>query len=141
MRSFSELADLCEILKGPSLDCNEAIYEALGALRPVYPNQYWTSPNGTNKHYDALVPRYTHDTHAALLLLPEGWQWQISNRAPSPQGGRAYINNKELQGAGPSHLTANPKYRGEETTAATPTLALCTVCLRVMAALSLQERT
>lgn len=78
-------------------------------------------------------PHYTRDIRAAMRLIPAGWIWQISNRAPAPHAGRAYINNGELQLAGISALRRNPAYRGAEATAATPELALCIVCLTILA--------
>ncbi len=77
MANLLKLAERCERLQGPSLDCNHDIYEALGAIRPVYPGMYWTSPGATTKHYDALVPHYTHEMDAAMLLRPAGWSWQL----------------------------------------------------------------
>jgi hypothetical protein len=80
-------------------------------------------------------PTYTFEIDRALLLVPGGWQWQVSNRAPKPRQGRAYINNKELLFAGIGGQKPNPKYRGDETTAATPALALCAAALRVRSGL------
>lgn len=80
-------------------------------------------------------PTYTFEIDHALLLVPTGWEWQVSNRAPKPHAGRAYINNKELHFAGMGGQTPNPKYRGDETTAATPALAMCAVALRVRSAM------
>lgn len=66
----------------------------------------------------------------ALALVPDGWQWNISNRAPSPHGGRAYINNRELHFVGLGANRPNPAYRGYEDTARTPAIALCIVLVR-----------
>jgi hypothetical protein len=81
---------------------------------------------GTRYH----SPSYTFEIDKALLLVPHGWEWQVSNRAPEPRRGRAYIHNKELHFVGMSGRTPNPKYRGDEVTAATPALALCAAALR-----------
>lgn len=78
---------------------------------------YWTAP------------KYSESIDAALTLVPEGWQWQISNRAPDPHTGRAYLNNKQLINIG-GGLTPNPRYAGAEATAATPAIALCIAALR-----------
>lgn len=77
--------------------------------------------------------RYTELLDRALMLVPEGWQWQVSNRAPAPKTGRAYIHTDELIHIGMGGMTPNPKYRGAETTAATPALALCITALKARA--------
>lgn len=74
-------------------------------------------------------PQFSTSLDAALTLVPEGWTWNVSDRAPKPHAGRAYINNRELQIAGIGGLARNPKYRGEEATAFSPALALCIACL------------
>lgn len=74
------------------------------------------------------IPRYTASLDAALTLLPEGWQWQLSNRAPQPHRGRAYVNNGELQFTG-GNMGRNPGYRGHEFTAHTAPIAACLACL------------
>lgn len=84
--------------------------------------------HGTDIHRDP--PRFTASLDDAITLLPEGWQWQVSNRAPKPHAGRAYIHNRELHFIGIGAQTPNPAYRGYETTAATPALALCAAVLR-----------
>jgi hypothetical protein len=91
---------------------------------------------GTRYH----SPSYTFEIDKAILLVPEGWQWQVSNRAPKPHAGRAFINNKELHFDGMSGQRPNPKYKGDETTAATAALALCVVALRVRSALRQGDR-
>lgn len=74
--------------------------------------------------------RYTASIDAALRLVPEGWEWKVSNRAVEPDAGRAYIHTRELQHIGVSGMTPNPAYKGFENTAATPALALCIAALR-----------
>lgn len=74
-------------------------------------------------------PRYTESIEAALALVPDGWQWQASNRAPKPKAGRAYIYNGEPHSVGVGGMRNNPKYRGHEVTAATPAIAMCIVGL------------
>jgi len=98
---------------------------------------YW-KPVGTKGEVEEggcryHAPMYTFEIDKALELVPAGWEWLVSNRAPKPRAGRAYINNKELHFAGIGGTKANPKYAGDETTAATPALALCAVALRVRA--------
>ena len=78
-------------------------------------------------------PIYTFEIDKALLLVPEGWEWLVSNRAPKPLAGRAYLNNRQLHFAGLGGMRPNPKYKGDEVTAATPALALCAAALRVRA--------
>ena len=69
---------------------------------------------------------------AALTLVPEGWEYNISNRAIRPHAGRAYIHNRKLINVG-GGMTPNPEYRGSETTAHTPILALCIAALKARA--------
>ena len=75
--------------------------------------------------YDAL--RGSLD--AAVALVPEGWIWLSSNRAPKPHAGRAYISNGEMISIS-GGMTPNPRYRGQEVTAPTPALALVIAALR-----------
>lgn len=76
-------------------------------------------------------PPRTRSIEKALELRPEGWRWQVSDRAPAPHKGRAFINNGEpvLAGMGGGR---NPAYRYKECTAATPAIAVCIVCLRAL---------
>lgn len=75
------------------------------------------------------APTYSFSLDAAVKLIPDGWEWQASNRAPKPKAGRAYIHNKQLINVGVGGVTPNPKYRGHEVTAATPAIAMCIVGL------------
>ena len=68
------------------------------------------------------APHFSTSIDAALTLVPEGWQWQTSNRAPLPYAGRGYIHNGEL------HMSV--KYRGLEAVAFTSALALCIAALK-----------
>ncbi len=91
----------------------------------------WTTVPGQEPWRQAgRTPRkYTASLDAALTLVPDGWQWQASNRAPKPKAGRAYIHNKHPISTGVGGLCPNPKYEGHEVTAATAPLALCIVSL------------
>lgn len=80
---------------------------------------------------DNEVPRYTSSLDAALTLVPDGWEWLSSNRSPEPHAGRAYIHNREMQFLG-GGMARNPRYRGVETTAPTPAIAMCLVGLAVL---------
>jgi len=82
-----------------------------------------------DEHHGEDLPHYTASIDAALTLVPEGWQWQISTRAPEPHAGRAYVHNGELQMTG-AGMARNPAYRAAETTAPTPAIALCIAALR-----------
>lgn len=73
-------------------------------------------------------PEFTKSIEAALTLVPDGWEWQASNRAPSPLAGRAYLNNRKLINIG-GGLTPNPEYKGAEQVAATPAIAMCLAAL------------
>jgi hypothetical protein len=65
---------------------------------------------------------FTRSVDAALTLLPvpKQWTWQVSNRAPAPHKGRAFLHNLELR-------------KVIEDTAATPELALCIAALKARA--------
>lgn len=102
---------------------------------------YRETPEGwqTNLHGTALnpvwsdslasAPHYTTSLDAALTLVPEGWGWQVSDRAPNPHAGRAYLHNRELHFVGVFDRP-NPRFECSEETAATPALALCIAALK-----------
>lgn len=117
---MSYLIKQLEKATGPDEDLDEAI---ACLIAPPHPKH--GKPIGMIN-----ASRYTASIDAALTLVPEGWQWQISNRAPEPHIGRAYLNNRELINTGRGGLTPNPKYRGAEVTAATPVIALCIAALK-----------
>lgn len=131
MSILLELAGRCENLKGPSLDLNEAIYEALGAKRPIYPDMYWTSPDGATKHYDALVPRYTHLIDAAMILIPEGYWTTLDHFCMSDIPGktkwRTFLNR---------HFEIGDRDYLQKSLAValTPALAVCAAALRARGA-------
>lgn len=75
------------------------------------------------------VPYFTESIDAALMLVRDGWVWQVSNRAPKPHAGRAYIHNGELHFVGVG-TQRNPDRQTEECTAATPAIALCIAALK-----------
>lgn len=119
-------ADIWEIFHGNDM------YWSLHQIGSRICLRYYPGPPGP-EYYP--LPKYTTSLEAALTLVPKDWQWMVENRAPPPQKGRAYINNGELhfQGialGGPGGPAPNKKYRGFETTAVTPALALCIVCLQ-----------
>lgn len=72
---------------------------------------------------------YTTSIDAALTLVPEGWRWWISDRAPAPHKGRAYLNNGEMPFTGMA-ARPNPNFKAAEVTAPTPSLALCIASLK-----------
>lgn len=82
---------------------------------------------------------YTVSVDMALTLVPDGWTWQVSNRAPKPNSGRAYIHNSELIFSGVG-TRLNPKHESSEVVARTPALALCAAALRARAALSRKDQ-
>lgn len=77
--------------------------------------------------------RFSRAIDAALTLVPAGWTWRVSNRAPQPFAGRAYIHNGELIYSGYG-MSKNAKHRSEEVVAPTAPLALCAASLRALAA-------
>lgn len=103
---------------------------------PSLEGMYWVlgrkdSESGPHEErWSKNPPRYTASIDVALTLVPEGWRWQTSNRAPKPQAGRAFIHNDQPISTGLGGLCPNPKYEGHETTAATPAIALCIAALR-----------
>jgi len=90
--------------------------------------------NGVGCGANRSGPLYTTSIDSAKTLVPDGWEWMVSNRAPKSHAGRAYINNRELILGGGGGMNRNPRYRGHECTAATPELAMCIVCLRALQA-------
>ena len=134
--TLAALVERLEKAEGPSRELDGEIATAAHGWKFVCePVQGWLG--GGSWWEDAAgktvrLPPYTASVDSALTLVPEGWEWQVSNRAPKPLAGRAYIHNRELiSGGAVSH---NPKYRGQEATAATPALALCIAALRARAA-------
>jgi hypothetical protein len=84
--------------------------------------------DGNGSHEDTYW-EYTKSIDDALTLVPEGWGWQVSNRAPVPHTGRAFIHNNERPFVGLA-ASPNPLRRTEEHTAATPAIALCIAALK-----------
>jgi hypothetical protein len=102
----------------------------------THPGHYFIkSRSGAQAH---SAPHYTASVDAALTLVPEGWRFDISNRAPTPHAGRAYIHNGELIYAGVGG-TRNPRYQAFENTAASPAIAICIAALRARASQATEE--
>lgn len=77
-------------------------------------------PGGDSFHiYWDEIPRFSSSMDEAIQLVPPHWGWQISDRAPDPHKGRAYLHNRELHFAGMA-AAPNPKLRISEATAYTP---------------------
>lgn len=152
------MQDLIEMLKnatGPDRELDGLIYGAVHGLkrnggtfhldingeRFQFEHPTERHPNGPAALYvhGDRVGLFTEEVGDALKLVPEGWQWQVSNRAPEPHTGRAYINNRKLIHIGVGGMMPNPAYSGFETTAATPALALCITSLEAIAALRDQQ--
>lgn len=133
------LAERCEKATAGSRELGEAILVACGWRKtsvgyfygPLY---HWSSPDGKTSFKDDDFSRHNPATSldAAMRLVPEGWEYEVSNRAPAPLAGRAHLNNRELiyKGIGSRR---NPKRRSSECIASTPTLALCAASLRALA--------
>lgn len=122
--TIASLIERLEKTSEPSIELFEAAYVAcFGAVD-------WGDPNSYRPFSIFLeFMKIGAWTDAALTLVTKGWTWQVSNRAPKPHAGRAYIHNGELINVG-GGMTPNPKYRGAETTAATPAIALVITALR-----------
>jgi hypothetical protein len=123
-----DLIERLEKAAGPDRQLDNAIEEAVDFPKPTNPDDLPGYP-----------PYFTASIDAALTLVPDGWRWQISNRAPKPKEGRAYLWNAEPHFAGIA-TRPNPNYRGEEDTAATPALALCIAALKARAAITAGDR-
>ena len=68
---MQELIERLERLSQPDRALDFDIYIWLGAKPPTNNNPlYWTAPDGINRHYESLVPRYTGSVDAARSLLP-----------------------------------------------------------------------
>lgn len=71
------------------LDCE--IYVLIGGKRPKKDRPlYWTSPDGSTKHYESMIPRFTSSYDAARTLIPSGLFWSVSEgktRPDEPLGG------------------------------------------------------
>lgn len=123
--SLSDLIARLEKATGPHRELDLRIARAHG-WRDC--GAAWARPGETHSSVWA-PPAFTASIEAALTLVPEGWEYHISNRAPAPHTGRAYVHNGEMQFIG-GGMVRNPKYRGYETTASIPALALCIAALR-----------
>ncbi len=123
------MADLIARLEsGPgSRGLSDECLLAVGAKRI---RDRWWWPDGTRYYGDPPDP--SQNVHDAILwMVPEGWQWQTSNRAPAPHMGRGWVHNGELHMSG--------KYQGFENTAATPALALSAAGLKAFASIKAME--
>lgn len=122
---LEQLRDRLRAATGPDRELDESIaILALGWRRSTNPNlgAVLETPSGV---YETGAPRFTDNLHVALALVPDGWEWTVSNRARPPHAGRAYIHNRELIYTGMSGMVRNPKHQSAECTAATPALGLC----------------
>lgn len=131
MTDLSQLIERVEAATGPDRELDVAIILALhpeaGPYNPHCQGDepiFWNAP-----YYKQECPHLTASLDAALTLLPEGWTYQVSNRAPLPNTGRAYLHNGELIYAGIG-FRKNPKFQSAEVVAATPALALCAAILK-----------
>ena len=136
MSSLLDLAERCEKATGPDRQLDLDIINAITSKSGWFwhDDRHETISRNDYGHGAPGNPICSLDPHTsfidyALELVPEGWQWSVSNRARAPHAGRAYIHNNELINIG-GGMTPNPKYRGAEVTAATPALALCAAGLR-----------
>lgn len=125
-----DLIERLEAATGSSRELDREIAEVCGIK--------WSSDEEGQFGGYGLMPRrvwFTQSIDAAIQLVPDGWQWMVSNRAPEPKTGRAYIHNRELIFAGIGGMRPNPKHKAAETTAATPAIALCIAALHARTAL------
>ncbi len=123
----ADLLSRLEALTGPDREVDGAIYCAVGHRMIA---ECW--PHWTAAQRDLATPHYTASLDAALTLVPAGWQWQVSNRAPPPHAGRAFLDNKAHPFVGIG-AARNPELIRIENTAATPVIALCIAALRARA--------
>ena len=111
------LAERVEKLEGPDAKVNADILRALG----------WTehgfvafTPSG---HKAMVIPDYLGSIDAAMLLVPEGWEWQADTLTMGAERDKhAWFR------------LHRPDYGEQfEAEAATPALALCAAALRAIA--------
>jgi hypothetical protein len=130
------LVDLLRMAEGPDRELDLAIMRAISGHKWRWHRSFPAQTVITWDEYGEYAAGnpvvsleiFTESLADAVTLVPEGWEWLVSNRAPSPHTGRAYINNRQLHfiGAG---TAKNPNYRGLEYTAATPAMALCAAAI------------
>lgn len=132
---MNEIIERLEKATGPDRELDGEIFRLIDER----PGDRWELFNGVWYHEcreeaGAYIspPFYTMSIDAALMLVPRGWAWQVSNRALSPHTGRAYLNNNRPINVGRGGLTPNPAYRRYECTASTPTIALCITALKAV---------
>jgi hypothetical protein len=124
-----ELIERLEKATGPDRELGNQALLACGWKRWREDRIYlWEMP-GARGITTAYPPDPTASLDAAVTLVPEGWIWQASNRAPKPHTGRAYIHNGELVFVGIGGVR-NPSHRAVEVTAITPAIALCIAALK-----------
>lgn len=134
------LAERCEKATGP---CGELEAEIWLSVTPGATHNKWSYVHRTGREctvdetrdrfgHLVSVPRYTEYLDAAMTLVPGGLEWSVSNRAPAPYGGRAYLHNRKPHFLGLS-ARENPDYRGWESVASDPVLSLCAAALRAQA--------
>jgi hypothetical protein len=122
------IAELEAAEKG-SRELSDRVLLALGWVTFREYGFIWWGKNKRSSGPEDDRPSPSESLDDVLAMVPEGWQWTGSNRAPKPHAGRAYIHNRELHFTGLG-AAPNPAYRGFEATAATPALALCIVILQ-----------
>jgi hypothetical protein len=141
MTDLEQLALKCETASGADRELDADIFQAIGGKQWDRAYHDAQAPCGC-PHEMAVdgarrrAPRFTASLDAAMTLVPEGWVWLVSNRAPKPLAGRAYLHNGELIYSGIGGSRPNPAHKFAEVVAATPALALTAACLRARAALA-----
>lgn len=132
MESLEALESCLAAAVGPDRELDAAVARAIGWKQcEVAGQMVWFAPMGHTNVFG--LPYYTSSIGAALTLVPDGWEWQVSNRAPKPHAGRAYLNNSTLIYSGVGGNTRNPKHKSAEVTHFTPALAICLAAVRARA--------
>jgi hypothetical protein len=124
-------AEIAAKLKLCSVANNPWIQKWAGEWKAINGLVHLIGDHGSHGNFRPAA--FTSSLDAALTLVPDGLEWQVSTRAPKPHAGRAYIHNNEMQFSG-GGMARNPRYLGWEDTAATPILALCLAALCARAA-------
>ena len=75
---LNELAERCEKATGPDRELDAAIAKALGL--PHGRETGWSnSENGDYWVVDECAKPFTASLDAAMMLVPEGWEWSLEN--------------------------------------------------------------
>lgn len=135
-----DLAARVEALEGPDREVDAEIALSIGIVRERDGNSFYGHRDYSvmvleRGYYDIEgsapeLPSYTASLDAALMLVPEGWNWMAGNR--NQPTARAYVENGKPAFID-SAMRRHPERRWHEVVASTPALALTAASLRAIA--------